>query len=130
MCNFTNFSIPILPFSENIDDNDEDEEELTFHSNVESTQVGSQKFNQNTLFHPNVESTQSVLDMETQALGANETPKSVLSNESIHVGSEVEEPEVGRNQFHGENDTSGKLLYIFFVKFCTYLFTFCNRFFS
>ena len=39
------------------EDNDEGEEELTFHTNVESTRVGSQELNQNTPFLPNVEST-------------------------------------------------------------------------
>ena len=61
-----------LLFSENIDDmrrassakdidvivaedDDEGEEELTFHPNVESTRVGSQQFNQNTPFQKRVE---------------------------------------------------------------------------
>ena len=37
------------------EDDDEGEEELTFHPNVESTRVGSQQFNQNTPFHKRVE---------------------------------------------------------------------------
>ena len=37
------------------EDDDEGEEELTFHPNVESTRVGSQQFNQNTPFQKRVE---------------------------------------------------------------------------